>query len=95
MSTLTHARRLAALEEAERRLDEPDVVILSGGLGQGVAPYAHAGSLQFDQAPEEPFEQFLARVLAVAAIAEELLVVFGGFPDATPPQIAGSSEFDL
>jgi hypothetical protein len=87
MTTLLHSHRLAALEAAVRRLIEPNVFIVHGGLADSVGPYAHADGIEYEQAPNETFEAFKSRVIAEAVNVhaltanddKELNIVFGGF----------------
>jgi hypothetical protein len=60
-------RRLAALE---RRLkaSAPGIleILISGGLGPGVAPIASFSAHEWEPAPDESFEAFRARAKAAA-----------------------------
>jgi hypothetical protein len=90
-------RRIRELERTSRtrRRREPDVVLVVGGLSDDAAGLTTAGGHTWHQDPYKPFAAFQDRVTRTATALGEPVIVFDGLENETPPQVAGSSEFDL
>jgi hypothetical protein len=58
-------------------------ILISGGLGPGVAPIASFSGRHWDAAPGEPPEAFRARAKAAAEAERTPFIVFGGLPNVS------------
>jgi hypothetical protein len=100
ISAIAIERRIHELElHAQRRRTrhEPDVIMISGGLTDGVEGIATADGHSWTQAPFEGFAAFQDRVVRAAEVLDATYVVVGGMPnDEELPRIfAAASEFGL
>ena len=73
-------KRVARLEN-DRSPDGLKVIIITGGLSDGVFHIATGGGSSWEGEPGESFEAFRDRVSVAALEAGARLLVIGGLPD--------------
>ncbi|MBV8521447.1 MAG: hypothetical protein JOY71_04840 [Acetobacteraceae bacterium] len=72
--------RIAAIEVAQKRVAEVQIITLHGGL-PGAPRIATAGGVYFERGEAEDFETFRTRVIVAAKAAGAKPVIIGGLPE--------------